>query len=43
MAEFTNLVAVRDTKNRNGGDLIFTRSAFDRLLGALKATPRDMA
>jgi hypothetical protein len=42
VANLTNGVAVRDTKNRDGGTLIFTRAEWDAFIGGAKDGEFDL-
>lgn len=42
MANLTNGVAVRDTKNPDGGTLIFTRAEWDAFIGGAKDGEFDL-
>jgi hypothetical protein len=41
IAELPDMTAVRDTKDRQGGMLIFSRSAWYRFVGQVKAADFD--
>ncbi|WP_332461419.1 DUF397 domain-containing protein [Amycolatopsis aidingensis] len=43
VAASNRLVAVRDTKNRNGGHLTLTRSAFDAFLDTMKERAQHLS
>jgi hypothetical protein len=41
-SNLTDIVAVRDTKNRDGGTLVFTRSEWAAFLGGVKDGEFDL-